>query len=70
MNIKNRLKKLESNGLLEQPCFCGKTLLDLWYGKPSVKPLTYCQNCKQQYNSWVNLAAEAMKSSENLTDIN
>jgi hypothetical protein len=68
MNIKSRLKKLESNGLLKQPCFCGKTLIDLWYGKPNAKSLTYCQNCKQQFDFWANLAAEAKALTANLTD--
>ncbi len=69
MNIKSRLKKLESNGLIKEGCFCGKTLVDLWYGKYGAKPLTYCSNCKQQYDFWINLAAEA-KTVENLTDSN
>jgi hypothetical protein len=67
MNIKRRLEKLESNALFKAGCFCGKTFIDLWYGKQSAKTLTYCANCKQQYNIWANLTREAMKA-ENLTD--
>jgi len=68
MNINHRLKKLESNNLFKAPCFCGETLVNLWYGKQSPKPLTYCPNCKQQYDFWANLTTEA-NLSENLTDI-
>ncbi len=68
MNIKSRLKKLELNTLFKAPCFCGKTLIDLWYGEPGADVLTACPNCKQQYDFWANLAAEAKTSSENLTD--
>ncbi len=67
MNIKGRLKKLESNKFIKADCFCGKTLVDLWYGKPGASALTYCLNCKQQYDYWANLAREA-ELSENLTD--
>ncbi len=68
MNIKNRLKKLEANNPNKTPCFCGKTLIDLWYGKPGADALTYCPNCKDHYDYWQNLAREA-EASENLTDI-
>jgi hypothetical protein len=56
MNILNRLEKLESNN---PPCFCGKTLLDLWYGKPGADALTYCPKCKDKFDHWQNLAREA-----------
>ena len=66
MNIKSRLKKLESNEMLKGACFCGKTLIDLCYGKPGAS-LTYCRNCKEKFDVWVNLSAEA-KALNNLTD--
>jgi len=69
MNILNRLKKIEAEILPAPPCFCGKTLLDLWYGNTDADSLTYCRNCKPQYDSWANLVAEAVKN-ENLTDEN
>ncbi len=68
MNIKSRLRKLESNSLVKTPCFCSKTLVDLWYGKPGADALTYCANCKGQFEFWANLSAEALKA-ENLTDL-
>jgi hypothetical protein len=69
MSILNRLKKLETDNPNKPPCFCNKTLLDLWYGNTDTDSLTYCRNCKPQYDSWANLVAEAMKN-ENLTDEN
>ncbi len=69
MNVLHRLKKLESNNPNKPPCFCNKTLLDLWYGNTDADSLTYCRNCKPQYDSWANLVAEAVKN-ENLTDEN
>ncbi len=70
MNILSRLKKLESNSLIKTPCFCDKTLIDLWYGKPGADALTYCPNCKTTYDFWKNLAAEAEANlSENLTNL-
>jgi hypothetical protein len=68
MNILHRLKKIEQNNPNKPPCFCGKTLLDLWYGEPGADALTYCQHCKDKYDFWVNLAIDAA-TSENLTDI-
>lgn len=70
MNIKSRLKKLELNSLIKTPCFCSKTLIDLWYGKACADSLTYCEKCKQEYEFWTNLAVEARKTTENLTDLN
>ncbi len=67
MNIQNRLKKIEQNNPNKPPCFCGETLLDLWYGDPGADALTYCPNCKDKYDFWVNLAIDAA-TSENLTD--
>ena len=69
MSILNRLKKLETDNPNKIPCFCNKTLIDLWYGNTDADSLTYCRNCKPQYDSWANLVAEAMKN-ENLTDEN
>ena len=67
MSILNRLKKLETDNPNKPPCFCNKTLLDLWYGKPGADGLTYCPNCKDKYDFWANLARDA-ETSENLTD--
>ncbi len=67
MSILRRLKKLESNNPNKPPCFCNKTLLDWWYGKPGADALTYCPNCKDTYDFWVNLARDAV-TSQNLTD--
>jgi hypothetical protein len=67
MNILNRLKKLESNNPNKPPCFCNRTLLDLWYGKPGADALTYCADCKDQFDHWQNLAIDAV-TSKNLTD--
>ncbi len=69
MNILNRLKKLELNNPNKPSCFCNKTLLDLWYGKPGADSLTYCSNCKDTFDYWQNLAREAKSElSKNLTD--
>ena len=69
MNIQNRLKKIEQNNPNKTPCFCGKTLIDLWYGKPDADALTYCSNCKDKFDHWQNLAREAKAElSKNLTD--
>jgi len=69
MNILNRLKKLELNNPNKPPCFCGKTLIDLWYGKTGADALTYCLNCKDKFDYWQQLAREAKDSlSKNLTD--
>ncbi len=69
MQLKHRIKKLENKLIITTPCFCGKTLIDLWYGKPGIQALTYCLNCKDKFDFWANLAAEAeAKLSENLTD--
>ncbi len=67
MNIKSRLTKLESDNPNKPPCFCGKTFIDLMYGKPGADALTYCPNCKVEYDYWMNLAHDAV-TSENLTD--
>jgi hypothetical protein len=67
MQLKNRLEILE-NQINVKPCFCGKTLLDLWYGTPGADALTYCARCKDKYDFWVKLAKDA-ETSENLTDI-
>ncbi len=69
MNILNRLKKIEQNNPNKPPCFCGKTLIDLWYGKPGADGITYCSNCKDKFDYWQNLAREAKSElSKNLTD--
>jgi hypothetical protein len=67
MIIKNRLKKLEADNPNKPPCFCNKTFVDLWYGKPGADTLTSCPNCKNKFDFWANLAAEAKFSTENLT---
>jgi hypothetical protein len=68
MSILNRLKKLELNNPNKPPCFCNKTLIDVWYGEPGFSGLTYCADCKDQYEMWAKLAIDAA-TSENLTDI-
>jgi hypothetical protein len=69
MQIKSRLTKLEQNNPNKPPCFCGKTLLDLWYGDPGADALTHCPKCKNHYDHWQDLAREAASElSENLTD--
>jgi hypothetical protein len=68
MNILNRLKKLELNNPNKPPCFCGKTFVDLMYKEPHSSALTYCANCKDHFDYWVNLACDA-ETSENLTNI-
>ena len=68
MNILNRLKKIEANSPNKTACFCNKTLIDLWYGDTDADALTYCPNCKTQFDAWANMTAEAMRS-ENLTDV-
>jgi hypothetical protein len=67
MNILNRLQKLEQNNPNKPPCFCNKTLLDLWYGKPGADALTYCPDCKDKFDYWQKLAIDAV-TSKNLTD--
>jgi hypothetical protein len=67
MNIKNRIKKLELTYTNSAACYCGKTFIDLCYGISSYSDLTYCLNCRQQYEFWKGLVCEAQKS-ENLTD--
>lgn len=69
MNIKSRLRKLELNNLNKIACFCGKTLVDLVYGKTDADSLTYCPNCRQQFDAWANLSAEAEILSENVADL-
>lgn len=68
MNILSRLKKLESSSLNKTPCFCGKTLIDLVYGRPGFSALTHCPNCKDQFDFWARLSAEA-QNGENLTNL-
>ena len=69
MNIQNRLKKIELENPNKPPCFCNKTLLDLWYGKPGADALTSCPNCIDKFDHWQNLAREAKAElSKNLTD--
>ena len=64
MSLKTRLSKIESNlNVNITLCFCGKTLIDLWY-KPNAKPLTYCRNCKDKFDFWANLCAEAKAINE------
>ncbi len=67
MSIQSRLKKIEQNNPNKPPCFCNKTLLDLWYGKPGADALTSCPNCKDKNGFWENLARDAV-TSKNLTD--
>jgi hypothetical protein len=67
MNIQNRLNKLEAESPNKTPCFCNKKLLDLWRGKPGADVLTYCPNCKDKFDFWMNLAHDAV-TSKNLTD--
>jgi hypothetical protein len=67
MNILNRLKKIEANNLNKTPCFCNQTYVSLlWDGQDTVA-LTYCPNCKDTFDAWANLVAEA-QNGENLTD--
>ncbi len=66
MLLKQRIKKLE-NKINGKPCFCGKTFIDLAYGKPGASALTHCPNCKDKYDFWAKLAKDA-ETSENLTD--
>jgi hypothetical protein len=68
MNILHRLKKLEQNNLNKPPCFCGKTFIDVWHGEPGFSGLTYCPNCKDEYEMWAKLAIDAATPA-NLTDI-
>jgi hypothetical protein len=65
MNIQNRLTKLEQNNPNKPPCFCGHTFLDLWTG--DADGLTYCADCKDQFDYWQKLAIDAV-TSKNLTD--
>ena len=67
MNILNRLKKLEKKNPNNPPCFCDKTLVNLWYRGQGAEDLTYCRNCKDQYDVWANLSREAL-TGKNLTD--
>jgi len=66
MPLKQRIKKLE-NKINVKPCFCGKTFIDLVYGKPGASALTYCPNCKDKFDFWAKLMKDA-ETSENLTD--
>ncbi len=68
MNILNRLKRIEANNPNKPACFCGKTLIDLLYSDTDADSLTYCPNCKPQFDQWANLVAEA-QNGENLTDL-
>ncbi len=69
MNIKNRLRKLESDSLKKQDCLCGKTFVDLFYKAPGFSNLSPCPKCKEQYDFWANISAEAKNLTENLTDV-
>jgi hypothetical protein len=68
MNVKQRLKKLESNNPNKPPCFCNKTWVGLCFGEPNADALTYCANCKDHFDYWARLARDA-ETSENLTNI-
>jgi hypothetical protein len=69
MNILNRLKKLESGSPNKLSCFCNKTFVDLCYGKPGADALSFCPNCKDRFDFWARLSAEAKgELPENLTD--
>ena len=66
MTISKRLKNLELSSPHRTPCFCGKTsFLDLWTGK--IDELTHCPKCREIYDFWAKLSAEAQKA-ENCTD--
>ncbi len=67
MSILSRLKRIEANNPNKPACFCGKTLVDLWYGDTDADSLTYCPKCKPQFDHWKRIAAEA-GNGENLTD--
>ncbi len=64
MQLINRLQKLETQ-INVKPCFCGHTFLDLWTG--DADGLTYCADCKDQFDYWQKLAIDAV-TSKNLTD--
>ena len=68
MNILNRLKKLEKDNPNNPLCFCNKTFIDLIYGDTGATALTYCRNCKDKFDQWAKIAAEAQRS-ENLTNL-
>jgi hypothetical protein len=67
MSVIKRLKKLESNELFKQPCFCGKTFVDVLYGETPLEDFTYCPKCKKLHDYWNELAREASEM-RNLTD--
>jgi hypothetical protein len=52
------------------PCFCNKTLVDLWFGETEADSLTYCPNCKQQYEVWAKICDEANDLSKIAPDFN
>lgn len=64
MNIRNRIQKLEVNKPTN--CFCGKTLIDLWY-KTNMDDLTHCAKCKDRYDFWAKVSTDALLG-PNLTD--
>ncbi len=66
MQIINRLQKLETQ-INVKPCFCGKTLVELWYSDTDADALTYCADCNDQFDYWQKLAIDAV-TSKNLTD--
>jgi uncharacterized CHY-type Zn-finger protein len=65
MNLLQRIKKIEEKSISKTSCFCGKTLIDLWYGKESV--LMHCPKCKDKFDKWAEITAEA-QILNNLTD--
>lgn len=67
MNIKNRIAKLETNNSLKQ-CLCGKTFVDLFHREPGLSALKPCPQCREQFEFWAKLTADAKTKTENLTD--
>ena len=66
MQLKRRIKRIESQ-VGAGACLCAKgALLAAWMGKSSA-PLTYCRNCKPQFDEWTAIAEEAQHLN-NLTD--
>lgn len=62
MNIENRLQKLEADTVSCSPCFCGKTFVDVMYGKPdAMKP---CLNCRRESDLWKTLINESELENE------
>ena len=65
MNLRNRIEKLEAC-TVSKNCFCGKTFIDLCYGE-NTDALTYCPKCKEHFDWWGKVSAEATEGA-NLTD--